>query len=268
MVTLTGSVEVGVQVMRNAASTVKRVALEARRQVPQHRVRDANREARSSGGVFAGFANAGQNCQAGSRLILQRSIYEEFVAELVSRARAINVGPGLEPDSKMGPLVSRDQLETTEKYVRIGQQEGAKLLCGGKRIDGAGFFFEPTIFGDVDNSMRIAQEEIFGPVLAVIPFETEEEAIAIANDTIYGLAGGVWTQDVAQALRVVKAVRAGTMYVNTYNLAPLEVPLGGYKQSGLGRESGSRALDEFTEVKSMVIDVSGKPLGMYEGTVR
>ena len=163
----------------------------------------------------------------------------------------------------MGPLVSHDQLETTERYVKIGLEEGARLLCGGKRIERKGFYYEPTIFVDVDNKMRIAQEEIFGPVLVVMPFDSEEQAIALANDTIYGLAGGVWTRDGAKALRVAQAVRAGTMYVNTYNWSPIELPWGGYKRSGLGRELGSCGIDEFTETKSVIFDTSGQPLGLY-----
>ena len=213
--------------------------------------------------LFGAFANAGQVCCAGSRLILQRPIYDEFATELVKRARAIKVGPGLDASSEMGPLVSRDQLETTERYVKIGLEEGATLACGGKRLDRKGHYFEPTIFVDVDNAMRIAQEEIFGPVLVVIPFDTEEQAIALANDTIYGLAGGVWTTDGAKAMRMAQAVRAGTVYVNTYNWSPVELPWGGYKQSGVGRELGDFGVDEFTEAKSVIIDTSGQPLGMY-----
>ena len=163
----------------------------------------------------------------------------------------------------MGPLVSRDQLETTERYVKIGLEEGARMACGGKRIERKGYYYEPTIFLDVDNRMRIAQEEIFGPVLVVIPFDPEDEAIAIANDTIYGLAGGVWTKDGAKALRVAQAVRAGTMYVNTYNWSPIEMPWGGYKHSGVGRELGDFGVDEFTEAKSVIFDTSSQPLGLY-----
>lgn len=263
MVTLTGSLEVGVQIMRQAAETVKKVGLELGGKSPNIVFADADREAAIQGALFGAFANAGQVCCAGTRLLVERPIYDEFVSELVRRARAIKVGPGLDGDSEMGPLVSRDQLETTEDYVRIGREEGATLLCGGRRIDRDGFYYEPTIFGDVDNSMRIAQEEIFGPVLVVIPFETEEEAIAIANDTVYGLAGGVWTQDIARALRVVGAVRAGTMYVNTYNWSPIELPWGGFKRSGVGRELGSFGLEEFTEAKSVIIDTTGEPLGLY-----
>jgi len=263
MVTLTGSLEVGVHIMRQAASTVKKVGLELGGKSPNIVFADADFEAALQGVLFGAFANAGQVCCAGSRLILERSIYDTFTKELVKRARAIKVGPGLDASSEMGPLVSRDQLETTERYVKIGLEEGAKLACGGKRIDRKGHYYEPTIFVDVDNGMRIAQEEIFGPVLVVIPFDTEEEAIAIANDTIYGLAGGVWTTDGAKAMRVVQAVRAGTVYVNTYNWSPVELPWGGYKQSGVGRELGDFGVDEFTEAKSVIIDTSGQPLGMY-----
>jgi betaine-aldehyde dehydrogenase len=263
MVTLTGSLEVGVHIMRQAASTVKRVGLELGGKSPNIVFADADFEAAVQGVLFGAFANAGQVCCAGSRLLVERSIHDRFTAELAKRAGAIKVGPGIDPTSEMGPLVSRDQLETTERYVKIGLQEGAKLLCGGKRIERTGYYYEPTIFVAVDNAMRIAQEEIFGPVLVVIPFDTEDEAIRIANDTIYGLAGGVWTKDGARALRVVQAVRAGTMYVNTYNWSPIELPWGGFKCSGVGRELGDFGVDEFTEAKSVIFDTSGEPLGLY-----
>jgi len=263
MVTLTGSLEVGVHIMRQAASTVKKVGLELGGKSPNIVFADADFEAALQGALFGAFANSGQVCCAGSRLILERPIYAEFTAALKQRAEAIAVGPGLDAASEMGPLVSRDQVETTERYVEIGLGEGARLLCGGRRIDRPGYYFEPTIFVDVDNGMRVAQEEIFGPVLVVIPFDTEEQAVALANDTIYGLAGGVWTRDGAKAMRVAQAVRAGTVYVNTYNWSPIELPWGGYKQSGLGRELGNFGMDEFTEAKSVIIDTSGQPLGMY-----
>jgi betaine-aldehyde dehydrogenase len=266
MVTLTGSLEVGQHVMRQAASTVKRVCLELGGKSPNIVFADADFEAAVQGALFAIFANAGQVCCAGSRLILERSIYDQFTTELTRRARKIIVGPGLEPSSEMAPLVSADQLATTEKYVKLGLDEGCRLLCGGHRLPRPGYFYEPTIFADVDNAMRIAQEEIFGPVLVVIPFDDEQEAIRIANDTIYGLAGGVWTKDPAKALRVVKGVRAGTMYVNTYNWSPIELPWGGFKQSGVGRELGNLGFDEFTEVKSVIFDTSGQPLGLYEAS--
>ena len=266
MVTLTGSLEVGVHIMRQAAATVKKVGLELGGKSPNIVFADADFEAALQGALFGAFANSGQVCCAGSRLVVERTIYDEFTAALKQRAEAIKVGPGLDPDSEMGPLVSRDQLETTEHYVELGLEEGARLLCGGHRIARKGYYFEPTIFVDVDNAMRIAQEEIFGPVLVVIPFDSEDEAIALANDTIFGLAGGVWTKDGAKALRVAQAVRAGTIYVNTYNWSPIELTWGGYKQSGLGRELGSFGIDEFTEAKSLIFDTSGQPLGMYQAT--
>lgn len=261
MVTLTGSLEVGRCIMRNAADTIKKVGLELGGKSPNIVFADADFEAAIQGALMAAFFNTGQVCCAGTRLLLERSIHDDFVAELVRRARAMKVGPGVDPTSQMGPLSSANQLATTERYVALGLQEGATLACGGHRLGSKGYFYEPTIFTAVSNTMRIAQEEIFGPVLCVIPFETEAEAIHIANDTIYGLAGGVWTKDTAKAMRVVQALRAGTVWVNTYNWSPHQLPWGGYKQSGVGRELGSLGLDEFTEAKSIIVDTSGKPMG-------
>jgi betaine-aldehyde dehydrogenase len=264
MVAFTGSVEVGKSIMRRAAENVKKIGLELGGKSPNIVFADADFEAAVDGALIGIFAGAGEVCSAGSRLLVERSIHDRFVGELVSRAMAIKVGDPLDAESEMGPLVSKQQLDKVEDYVRIGQEEGATLATGGRRLSGSGFYYEPTIFVNVDNSMRIAQEEIFGPVLVVIPFDSEEEAIRIANDTIYGLAGAVWTKDVTRAMRVVKAMRAGITWVNTYHPTYSEAPWGGYKQSGIGRELGSYGLDEYTEIKQINIDLTDQPMGVYQ----
>jgi len=264
MVAFTGSVEVGKHIMRRGADNVKKVGLELGGKSPNIVFADADFDAAIDGALVGIFAGTGEVCSAGSRLIVERSIHDRFVGELVSRAMAIKVGPALDEHSEMGPLVNKQQLATVEKYVQIGRDEGATLATGGHRLEGRGYYYEPTIFVDVSNKMRIAQEEIFGPVLVVIPFDGEQEAIEIANDTIYGLAGAVWTKDVTKAMRVVKALRAGITWVNTYHPTYSEAPWGGYKQSGVGRELGTYGLDEYTEVKQINIDLTDQPMGVYQ----
>ena len=201
-------------------------------------------------------------CESGTRLLVPESIHDEFVERLVARAKQLKIGDALDYDSDMGPLVSAGQLETVSNYVRIGQEEGAKLVLGGKRPDDApegGYYFEPTIFTEVDNSMTIAQEEIFGPVLSVIKFKDDKDAIRIANDSIYGLASAVWSEDYDRCLETARKLRAGTVWINDHHLINCIAPFGGYKQSGLGRELGTYGLNEYTEVKHVHVDLTRDP---------
>ena len=211
--------------------------------------------------MFAIFANQGEVCSAGSRLILQDTIYDKFLKRLAERTKKIKVARGETDGCEMGPVISETQMDKVLSYIEKGKKEGARLLCGGCRMtDGdyaKGFFVAPTVFADCTPGMSIVRDEIFGPVLAVQKFHTEEEAVALANDTPYGLAGGVITKDISRAMRVVKALRAGITWVNCYNPTFNEAPWGGYKQSGIGRELGTFGLEEYTEVKQININLSG-----------
>ena len=257
-IAFTGSTAVGKLVARaSAESNLKRVSLELGGKSPNIVFADAELTQAVSGAFFGVFWNQGQVCSAGSRLFVQEKVYDQTLDELVKTVEETRLGPGIDPLSQMGPLVSKAQMERVLGYIQTGKQEGARLLAGGKRPEGLdhGYFVQPTVFADVDGKMRIAQEEIFGPVVSAIPFRDEEDLIAKANDTVYGLAAGVWTKDVKRAHRVAHALNAGTVYVNCYHIADPVTPWGGFKQSGWGRELGPYALDLYTELKNVIVDI-------------
>jgi len=208
--------------------------------------------------VHGGFRSTGQSCSLGSRVFIERPLYAEFVARLAERVRKIRVGMPLDKKTHIGPHTSAEQLAKTKMYIALAQSEGARLLAGGGRPDGfeKGYFIEPTLFSDVDNASRLAREEVFGPVVAAIPFDTEEEVISMANAVDYGLVAGLWTRDVSKGHRVAHRIEAGLVSVNTYRPVHWMLPYGGFKMSGIGRENGLAALDEYTEIKTVVVELS------------
>lgn len=266
-VAFTGGTETGRSIMTAAAGNIKKLSLELGGKSPCVVFEDADLETAVDWALFAIFCNQGQVCSAGSRLLVQKSVYPAFIERLGERARKIVVGAGNVEATEMGPLVSKAQMETVLKYIEIGKEDGARLLCGGKRLTegdyAKGFFVEPTIFVDCTTKMRIVQEEIFGPVLAVLPFEDEADAIRLANDSVFGLAGGVFTSDGARGLRFIKKLRAGITWINAYHPTYNEAPWGGYKQSGMGRELGTYGLDAYTEVKQININLAPGPVGWF-----
>ena len=256
--TFTGSTEVGKQLMQySGQSNLKRTFLELGGKSPNIVFADANLEKAAAFAAIAVFFNGGQTCTAGTRLIVEESIRERFVDMVIAQSAKWMPGDPLDPATTMGPMIDAGQLQTVANYVAVGQEEGASLVAGGKQImlDSGGSYHEPTIFNDVDNGMRIAREEIFGPVMSVIGFKDAEEAVAIANDSIYGLAGAVWSNNINTAHKVAAAVRVGTMGINNYFGGDMTVPFGGFKQSGNGRDKSMHAFDDYTELKTIWIEL-------------
>lgn len=252
-IAFTGSTEVGKSIMERAAQTIKRVTLELGGKSPNIILPDADLSKAIPGALNGVMFNQGQVCSAGSRVFIQKKQFDNVIADLTSHAKNIKQGAGLNQTTEMGPLVSQEQQNRVLNYIEKGLNEGAELLTGGKKPREDGYFVEPTIFADVSDDMTIAKEEIFGPVIAALPFEDLDDLIDRANETNYGLAAGLWTNNLANAHYIANRLRAGTVWVNCYNAFDAASPFGGYKQSGLGREMGSYALNNYTEVKSVWI---------------
>jgi len=265
-IAFTGSLEVGRIILKSAAETLKKVSLELGGKSPNIFFADADFEAAVDGALFGVFINQGEVCSAGSRVLVQRPIYKKMLDAMVEKAKGIKLGDGMDRSVKMGPVVSKEQLERIGRYQAIGKKEAKVALGGGRPADAAlqrGYFVEPTIFFDVDNRATIAQEEIFGPVMSVIPFDDEADALRIANDTPYGLAAAVWSRDVFRCMRMVKRLQAGIVWVNHMQPTYVEAPWGGYKMSGIGRELGPWGAEEYLQVKQVHINLNESPIGWY-----
>jgi betaine-aldehyde dehydrogenase len=266
-VAFTGGTKTGRSIMQAATGNLKKISLELGGKSPNIVFADSDFNTAVDYALFGIFANAGQVCSAGSRLLIEDSIADKFVGAVVERAKKIRVGDGFDPATEMGPIISRAHEEKIEAYIRTGKEEGAKLECGGGRLPGElgekGNFIMPTIFTKTKPNMKIVQEEIFGPVLVVQTFKDEKEAIKLANDTVYGLAGAVFTNDIAKAHRVIRKLRAGITWINTYHPTYNEAPWGGYKQSGIGRELGTFGYEAYTEVKQINVNLAVEPSGWF-----
>jgi aldehyde dehydrogenase (NAD+) len=266
-VAFTGSTEVGRRIMQLASGSISKCTLELGGKSASIVLDDVDFDYALDGVLWGVFFHNGQVCSAGTRLLVDRKLHDDFVAELAKRASEIRTGPAMDPASDVGPIVSKTQLETVERYVQIGREEGADVLAGGERavVEGhdGGYYYRPTVLGGVRNEMKVAQEEIFGPVLAVIPFEDEEEAVRLANDSIYGLGGAVWSGNVPRAVKVAEQLRTGTVWINDYHMINPRYPFGGYKQSGIGRETHRMMLDHYQQTKNLLVSYSPKALGFF-----
>jgi len=267
-IAFTGSTEVGKIIARTAAENLTKVSLELGGKAPNIVFADADIEQAVNGAMMGIFFNQGQVCCAGSRLFLDARIKDEFLERFKERAGRVKVGDPMDKATQMGPQVSEEQLNRIKGYVDIARSEGATVLTGGEspQLEGnfrGGYFFQPTVFSEVQNTMRVAQEEIFGPVASAITFTDEKELIRLANDTIFGLSAGIWTKDITRAHRFAKEIHAGTVWINTFNMFNAASPFGGFKQSGYGREMGKHALELYTHIKSVWVDLSGKPIGWF-----
>lgn len=261
ILSFTGSTETGKEVMRLASSNVKKVLLELGGKSPNIVFEDADLEKAVKGAMFAVFLHSGQLCESGTRLLLSEKIHDTFMKRMKTRADSMRVGPTDSMETDIGPLISKEQLSRVESYIFSGESEGAKMLSGGpvnERTLEAGYYVKPTIFTDVRPEMKMWQEEIFGPVLSVMKFKDEDEAIKIADDTMYGLAAGVWSSSVERALKIGSRIRAGTLWINDYHLLTAYAPRGGYKQSGFGRELGEDGLYEYMQTKHYFVNESGE----------
>ena len=258
-IAFTGSTVVGQEIMRNAADTLKRITLELGGKSPNIVFADADIDNAVKGAITGIFYGKGEVCNAGSRLFLENKVKDEFVEKLTARATKMRPADPLDPKTRLGAIVSQEQMQTVLGYIESGKKEGAKLVAGGNRVSidgGKGFFIEPTIFGDVKNDMKIAQEEIFGPVLSVLAFDDIDEVIEQANNNPYGLASAVWTRDIKKAHSVSRRLKAGTVWINTYGLMDASLPFGGYKSSGFGRELGAHAIEHYTEMKTVWLNMA------------
>ncbi|MBK7157486.1 MAG: aldehyde dehydrogenase family protein [Ignavibacteria bacterium] len=250
----TGSTDVGKIIMKNAAVNLKKITLECGGKSANIVLDDADIDMSVDGAVYAAFYHQGQCCEGGTRLLVQEKIYDEFIEKLKNKISLMKTGDPMDKTSDCGPVVNKKQFDSVMNYIKIGKEEGAEILTGGKGTDTTGFYIEPTVFINVNNKMRIAQEEIFGPVLVVIKFSDDDDAVRIANDSIFGLGGAVWSGDDERAMKIAKRLRTGTVWINEYHLLSDRAPFGGYKQSGIGREFGPEGIKEYTEAKHIHID--------------